>query len=127
MCHKKADNTKKKLGGCFMKNNKMRNKLFLLAMLGMVLAFGMMVVGCDDGKDDPEGGSKPTTLAQDATYAQAMAKLDEIIAYSGTPTATKSAAETLKTTYGTSSYETSWSSYRIAVVTNINSLIASIL
>jgi hypothetical protein len=33
----------------------MNKKLFLLAMLVMVLAFGMMVVGCDD---DPESGGK---------------------------------------------------------------------
>jgi hypothetical protein len=37
------------------------NKLFLLAMLGKamtiaVLAFGLVVVGCDDGNDNTNGG-----------------------------------------------------------------------
>jgi hypothetical protein len=38
----------------------MKNKLLLGVMLGMVLAFGMTVVGCKDDKDDEvcQGGSE---------------------------------------------------------------------
>jgi hypothetical protein len=42
-----------------MKNIKKRNKLFLLAMFGMVLTLGLIVVGCDDGNNNNnnDGGS----------------------------------------------------------------------
>jgi hypothetical protein len=34
----------------------MKNKLFLAGMFGMVLAFGIVVIGCDNGSTDNEGG-----------------------------------------------------------------------
>jgi hypothetical protein len=41
-----------------LKEKKMANKKFFLGMLIVALAFGMTVVGCDDG-DDPTGESNP--------------------------------------------------------------------
>jgi hypothetical protein len=45
---------------CFMKNRKKWNKLFLSGMLGMALAFGLVVAGCDNGSTG--GGSDPKTI-----------------------------------------------------------------
>jgi hypothetical protein len=48
-----------------MQTTKKWNKLFLLAMFGMVLALGLVLVGCDDGKSDddpPGGGGVPSEL-----------------------------------------------------------------
>jgi hypothetical protein len=59
----------------------------------------------DDNSDDPgndnkapggNGDGKPAELAPNATHAEAMAKLDEIIAYSETPEASKDELRELK-------------------------------
>ncbi|GHV81995.1 hypothetical protein AGMMS49991_05530 [Spirochaetia bacterium] len=111
-----------------MKTTKKWNKMFLLAMLGKamviaVLAFGLVLVGCDDGG----GGSKPALLAANATYAQAMAKLDEIIAYSGTPANIKEWAELNKTDLSSGpQYESGWSTVGASIVAGINGKIADI-
>jgi hypothetical protein len=78
----------------------------------------------DDDDDDsgPSGGSKPSKLSSSATYNQAIAKLDEIIAYSGTSSSVKVSAQQLKTAVSTagSSY---WSSYSAQTILSINTLI----
>ena len=104
------------------------NKLFLAGMavkaiLIAMLALGLVLTGCPT---EPPAAGKPTRLASDATHAQAMAKLDDIIAYSGTPEATKTLAQQMKTTYGTSVISSSWSTYRTLVVGQINQLIGQI-
>jgi hypothetical protein len=74
------------------------------------------------------GGGKPATLASNATYSQTIAKLDEIINYSGTPETTKSSAQDYKTAWqGDSSVQANWSSFRLSYVPLVNSLIATIL
>jgi hypothetical protein len=40
----------------------MAKKSFFAGMVAMVLAFGMMVVGCDDGSDDDSGGGGGNSL-----------------------------------------------------------------
>lgn len=62
------------------------NKKVLLGMVAMALAFGMAVIGCNNGTVDETGG-KPKTLAAGATYQQALNKCDEIITYCGSNSA----------------------------------------
>jgi hypothetical protein len=102
--------------------------LKLTGMAAMVLSFIMMAVlaGCptEDDSSSGGGGGKPTTLASDATESQARTTLDAIIAYSGTPAATKTQAEALKS--GWSAYSSNWSTMGSTAIQAINALIATI-
>jgi hypothetical protein len=100
-------------------------------MLGTVLAVGLVLAGCKTDADDdtlpsPGGGGKPALLATDGnvTYEQAIAKLDEILAYSGTPEHIKGSVEALKVTITTTA--SNWSVVQSAHVTSINAVIYGI-
>ncbi|GMO22147.1 MAG: hypothetical protein Ta2B_01020 [Termitinemataceae bacterium] len=115
-----------------MKTTQKRNILFLTGVLAMMLVFGSVLAGCkdDSGSDSGGGGSgggvvaKPSVLADNATEAQALAKLDQIIAYPGTPAETKTAAQNLKGTWSTIS--SNWVTYQAGAILSINTLIAQI-
>jgi hypothetical protein len=85
-----------------MKNLYKRPLASVLGIIAISAVIGLGLSACptDDGGDDGgvvyHSGEKPETLATSATLAQALAKLDEIIAHPNTPAATKTAAETLK-------------------------------
>jgi hypothetical protein len=40
----------------------MKKRLFLVGMFSMVLAFGLVVIGCDDGSGDDDGGGGPSLV-----------------------------------------------------------------
>ncbi|GMO22204.1 MAG: hypothetical protein Ta2B_01100 [Termitinemataceae bacterium] len=118
-----------------MKTTQKRNILFLTGVLAMMLVFGSVLAGCkDDSSDSGGGGSgggvvvKPSVLADNATEAQALAKLDQIIAYPGTPAETKSQAQTTKNLWS-DTFGAGWSSssiYRSTAISHINDMIAQI-
>jgi hypothetical protein len=83
--------------------DKTKTRTFFFGMLAIMLAFGLILTGCGDSKTGDPGsppggknGGKPAELAPNATHAEAMAKLDEIIAYSGTPGEAKDELRELK-------------------------------
>jgi hypothetical protein len=79
----------------------------------------------DDDDDDDDGGSRPAKLAGNASYSQALAKVDEIIAYCGDDTSMmyyKEAARSYRlavTTAGSSG----WSIASETLIYSINALI----
>jgi uncharacterized protein (UPF0147 family) len=96
-------------------------------MAALLLSFGLVFIGCPTDPDpdpDPAPSGKPTALATNATAAQALATLDAIIAYPGTPAATKTSAQTLKAQWNT--YASNWSYAGASAISAINTLIASI-
>jgi hypothetical protein len=83
--------------------DKTKTRAFFFGMLAIMLAFGLILTGCGDSETGDPGsppsgknGGKPAELAPNATHAEAMAKLDEIIAYSGTPEEAKDELRELK-------------------------------
>ena len=71
------------------------------------------------------GGNKPAKLSSGASYSEAMAKLDEIIAYSGSSTSIREQARILKESYG--GLSSFWSgSVQSAAIISINALIDQI-
>jgi hypothetical protein len=78
----------------------------------------------DDDDEGQENGVKPAHLAISATAAEALAKLNEIIAYSGTPDAAKTAAQTLRNSW--SYFSPNWSTISISTITAINVFIDQI-
>jgi hypothetical protein len=104
-----------------------KNTLFFTGMLAVALVFGLALAGCENATSGGGGGggAKPATLSSTATAAQAYDKLDEIIAYSGTPSGVKASAQTVKATWSPY-YYSAWSTYGPGVITSINSMIASI-
>jgi hypothetical protein len=128
--------SKQNLGSCFTTAETKRYTLcspaglvrkWLVGVGVLLLVVGAAFVACD--KDDDGGGggggsSKPSELSSDATADQALAKLNEIIAYSGTPADTKSSAETMKGNWNT--YSSSWSTSKIATIPVINAMIKTL-
>jgi hypothetical protein len=95
-----------------------------------VLSINTLINGLEAGSGDGGGGSgtgsKPGTLATTATYSEAVAKLDAIIAYCNSNPGTtndgiKAQAQSLKTSI--SVYESYWSSVGATYVLSINTLI----
>jgi uncharacterized repeat protein (TIGR02543 family) len=83
----------------------------------------------NSGNDNSNNaGKKPTELSSGATFDEIIAKLDEIIAYSGAPTDTKADAQELKDALKSqeSSLKSAWSYAGAAYLTPINGLIATI-
>jgi hypothetical protein len=73
----------------------------------------------DDGGSS--GGGKPSQLSSNASESQARAKLDEIIAYSGTPAEVKEEAQLIKNAW--SAYSSNWSVTKSSIIPVINILI----
>jgi hypothetical protein len=103
------------------------------APLVCVLLMALVFTACTGTYTDPDlggssksagGGVKPAKLLSSATASEASAKLDEIIAYSGTPGTVVTSAQTMKT--GWSGYSSNWSFYATTVIMQINLLIDSI-
>jgi hypothetical protein len=87
--------------------------------------------GNGDGSGDGNGssnGEKPVELSSNATFDETIAKLDEIIAYSGTPADTKTAAQDLKDTLKSleSALKPAWSYAGASYLTLANNLIVTI-
>jgi hypothetical protein len=84
--------------------------------------------GSGSGSGDGGGSSKPATLGSDASYDDAIAKLNEIITYcnanSGNDTP-KSTAENQKTTIETAGRGT-WSISKSSFIHGINTLIGQL-
>ena len=80
--------------------------------------------GGGGGKKDG-GGAKPTELPSSASYTDALAKLDAIIAYSGTTATQKTTAEGIKTAI-TAATSFAWSSTKAAQISAINILIGQL-
>jgi hypothetical protein len=110
--------------------------LFLIAVLGLL-------AGCSGAFTDPGhtdagvngggggwgsgsgNGTKPEKLAGSATAAQARAKLDEIIAYSGTPAVIKDGAEAMISNWS-SNLTSTWQYSGQATIFAINQFIDTI-
>jgi hypothetical protein len=84
------------------------------------------VVTEDDGPvtESPAATSKPAKLTSSATADQALAKLNEIIAYPGTPSGVKADAQYYKNYW--SGYSAVWSSVSFSVIPTINAMIDNI-
>jgi hypothetical protein len=81
------------------------------------------------GTVGPGGGgnnAKPEKLSNNATHSQAVAKLDAIIAYPGTPAATKQQAQELKSAMTTPGFETTWVTTASTYIILINNMIDTI-
>jgi hypothetical protein len=84
--------------------------------------------GGGGGGNDNQGGDndeKPAALSENATFDQVIAKLDEIIGYSGASSSVKSLAEAYKKILqdDKSGYEANWSIRRPAVIATVNGYI----
>jgi hypothetical protein len=93
--------------------------------IALVNSGGVTFIKVDGGGG---GGIKPTTLSSGVAATTASAKLDAIIAYSGTPSALRANAQTLKANwsiYSSSSgyYYNAWSTYGPGVIASINAMI----
>ena len=115
------------------KKETLKKKLLFAAFAVLTVVF---CAACDTGSGGTNGpgntGSKPTILANTATYSQAIAKLDEIIAYcnSHNPDANhvaKTNAEAWKLNT-MPQYQSQWSQPHIATtnVSMINAIIAQL-
>jgi hypothetical protein len=105
---------------------------FIVMLIAMISFFTL--TGCpkeaDDGGSSGGGVSKPAALAPDATYDQAVAKLDEIIKYCeahpGTVNNTmKTSAQNTKTSV-TNLGSSGWSVGGAGMITAINSTISNL-
>jgi hypothetical protein len=72
----------------------------------------------------PDGTSKPERLSLSATAIEAYVKLNQIIAYPGTPYSTKESARTYKSDWVT--YGWSWNAISVSAISSINRWIAAI-
>jgi hypothetical protein len=97
----------------------------LASLLGNI-AIGALIAIVLAGCVNPTGGgeNKPEQLTNSATADQALAVLDELIAYPETPAATKAAAEALKNNW--SSYSGDWNSNKTTMIAQINNLVDTI-
>jgi hypothetical protein len=106
----------------------MKQKRFFAGMLAATLAFGLVLVGCAtenlENSEDLATGGINVKLPYDVTARQAGAKLDEIIAYSGTPSSVEGQARILKSHWPT--WTAAWSSSGTSLIVNINSMIDQI-
>ena len=91
---------------------------------GNTSGFGGSDGGGGGGKKDG-GGAKPTELPASASYNDALAKLDAIIAYSGTTATQKTAAEGMKTAITTATSAV-WPATKAAQIQAINTLIGQL-
>ena len=106
---------------------------FLRAFFG-VLVLLTLIAGCsggvfiDHGNDDGGstssggGGGKPSKLSGNASYQDAIAKLDEIIAYASNNSAARNSAETAKKDLE-SKGPSQWSFVKGVTIDQINNLI----
>jgi hypothetical protein len=82
----------------------------------------------DDDDDTGGGGGKPAKLSSSASYAEAIAKLDEIIAYCEShpgPQSTNAitTAELLKTSWNSANIQSGWSVAQSSAIQNVNAII----
>jgi hypothetical protein len=99
----------------------MKKNRFLFGMLAVMLVFGSVLIACDDGS-----GGKPALLAGNATADQALAKLDEIIAYSGSTAQIIYSAENLKSSIELAKDYDEWDTVKTQTISAINLMIRSI-
>jgi hypothetical protein len=125
----------------------MRKFSVVLLTAALVLGASVLLIACEGGFVDPGhndvsgfdgsggsgpdgsgrpdgggGGGKPAKLSESATRDEAIAKLDEILSYSGTSSAIKVGVRQLKMGLeGISSAE--WRSTRMTHIDSINSII----
>jgi hypothetical protein len=100
----------------------MKNLYKILGIIAIGALISLGLAGCPmDSGGGGNGGGKPAALSNSATADEALAALDAIIAYSGTPAATKTQAETLKANWST--YSSNWSATGISAITQINIMI----
>jgi hypothetical protein len=100
-----------------------KTRVFLFGMPVVILAFDSVLVGCktDSDDDDGGGGGKPVLLAEDATLADARAKIDEIHNYSGTPEQLKPSVTQIKRSLERWDDDT-WSSGKAGMISSINQI-----
>jgi hypothetical protein len=77
-----------------------------------------------NGGNGGASGGKPTDLASSATADEALATLDAIISYSGTPAETKTGAEALKNQW--SAISSAWATMNTSIIYQINNFIRTI-
>jgi ABC-type phosphate/phosphonate transport system substrate-binding protein len=97
----------------------------LFGIIAIVALIGFALAGCDNGNTDDES-TKPGELSADASYDEAVAKLDEIIRYCSEELAVqKSAASTYKTTIEAMGSD-NWADQKATYISGINNMIASL-
>jgi hypothetical protein len=93
-------------------------------LLAVLLTIGLVAAGCKHENDSP---SKPGTLAENATKAEAVAKLDAIIAYCNAHSGTVNDAIKASATEGkedvSAMTDTQWNTMKTAYIPVINQLI----
>jgi len=104
----------------------MKNTSKFLGIIALVAVIGFSMAACDKDDDGGGGGVKPDTLDFNASYYEAVAKLDELIAYCNKNPSTinnsvLSQAVALKTSM--TALQSSWSSSGMTTINSINSLI----
>jgi hypothetical protein len=117
----------------------MKTKLNGVGILPLVCvlftALALVWVSCTGPYTNPDVGggsssgtggsvsSKPAYLSSGATLTEALAKLDEIIAYPETPNSTLALAESMKATLSNPYYYSAWPSAGLTMIPQINSMI----
>ncbi|GHU33339.1 hypothetical protein FACS1894172_11650 [Spirochaetia bacterium] len=66
-----------------MKTTEKWNKMFLLAMLGIMLALGLVLVGCDTGSGDSSSGSSGGTTTYEYCFSNYSSKYPVTVNISG--------------------------------------------
>jgi hypothetical protein len=121
----------------------MMKKIVKLCALGL-FAYALLLSACTGVYTDPDVGgsipemsggthnstSKPTELSSNASYGEAVSKLDEIITYcernsSPTNNAVRTSAQTLKNELD--SYSSYWSYMSSQMIISINGLIGQLV